>query len=89
MALLVMEMEMAGLIVQILHLLPCVRKKDYGSEIEMKENLVRGSVGERQKERESKGIGSVGERQKERKSKGTSNLDEIQPLWYRLLNCNE
>ena len=67
------EMEMAGLIVQILHLLPCVRKKDYGSGVEMKkESLVRGSVGERQKERESEGIGSVGERQKERKSKGTS-----------------
>ncbi len=76
------EMEMAGLIVPILHLLPCVRKKDYGSGIEMKkENLVRGSVGERQKERESKGIGSVGERQKERKIKGTSSLDEIQHLW--------
>lgn len=80
---------MAGLIVQILHLLPCVRKSNYGSEIEMKKgNLVRGSTGERQKERESEGIGSIGERQKERKSKGTSSLDEIQHLWYRLLNCN-
>lgn len=52
-----------------------------------KENRVRGSVRERQKEGESKGIGSVGEQQKKRKSKGTSSLDEIQHLWYRLLNC--
>ena len=74
------EMEMARLIVQILHPLPCIRTKDYGSGIEKKENLVRGSVEERQKEGENKGIGNVGERQKERKSKGMSILDEIQHL---------
>ncbi len=74
------EMEMARLIVQILYPLPCIRKKDYGSGIEKKKNLVRGSVEERQKEGENKGIGNVGERQKERKSKGTSSLDEIQHL---------
>ena len=60
------KMEMVRLIVQILHLLPFVRKIDYESGIEMKmENLVKSSVGERQKER---------------KSKGTSSLDEIQHL---------
>ena len=75
------RMEMARLIVQILHLLPCVRKKDYRSGIQMKkENLVRGSIVERQKEGESKETGSVGEQQKEIKSKGMSSLDEIQHL---------
>ena len=54
------EMEMAKLIVQILHLLPCVRKKDYGLRIEMKKGiLVRGSVEERQKERKSNGRSSL------------------------------
>ncbi len=60
------EMQMARLIVQILDLLSCVRKKDYELVIEMKkENLVKGSVKTRQKER---------------KTKGRSSLDEIQHL---------
>lgn len=60
------EMQMARLIVQILDLLSCVRKKDYELVIEMKkENLVKGSVKTRQKER---------------KTKGRSSLDEIQRL---------
>ena len=60
------EMQMARLIVQLLHLLPCGRKKDYGLKIEMKkENLVKGSVETWQEER---------------KSKGRSSLDEIQRL---------
>lgn len=42
------EMEMAKSIVQILHLLCCVRKKNYGLGIEMKKGiLVRGSIEER------------------------------------------
>lgn len=61
-------------IIQIVHLLTCVRKRDYrlGMEIK-KENTVRGSVEELQEEREIK----------ER-----SNWDEIQHLWYKLPNCN-
>ncbi len=82
------EIQMAELIVQILSLLLCVRKKYYESGIEMKkENRVRSSVGERRKEGKSKRIGSVGEQQKEKKSKRASNLDEIQHFCYRLLNC--
>lgn len=51
------EIEMVELIVQILPLLPCVRKKDYESGIEMKqEDRVRGSAGVRQEQGKSKGI---------------------------------
>lgn len=68
------EMEIASLIIQMLHLLTCVRKRDYRLGMEMKkENPVRGSVEERQEERECK---------------DRSSLDEIQHLWYRLFNCS-
>ena len=82
MALRVMEeREMAEPIVQILPLLPCVRKKGYKSGIEMKKgNRVRDSAGVRQEEGESKGRVA-----KERKNKGISSLDEIQHLSYRYL----
>ena len=46
------EMEIASLTVQILHLLTCIRNRDYGLGMEMtKENPVRGSVENRQEER--------------------------------------
>ncbi len=51
------ERKMAESIVQILPLLPCVRKKGYESGIEMKKgNRVRGSAGVRQEEGKSKGM---------------------------------
>lgn len=60
------EMEMARLIVQILHFLLCVHKKDYRLEKEIKkENLIRSSVEKRQEER---------------KTKERNSLDEIQYL---------
>lgn len=69
------EMEIASLIVQILHLFTCVRKRDYGLGMEIrKDNPVSGSVEERQEGR---------------KIKRRSSLDKIQHLWYRLLNCNQ
>lgn len=58
MTLLVMEKrKMAESIVQILQLLPYIRKKDYESGIKMKKgNQVRDSAGIQQEEGKSKGM---------------------------------
>jgi len=68
------EKKMAELIVPILPLLLCVRKKGYESGIEMK-------MGNRVRD-------SAGVRQEEGKNKGISSLDEIQHLSYRYLVYN-
>lgn len=68
------EMEIAGLIVQILHFFTYVRKRYHGLLTEMK--------------KENPVSGSIEEQKKDRKSKEKNSLDKIQHLQYRLLHCN-